>query len=102
MKLPVKISYFFVRLSAIVFGGFDPEEASAKEALKNCKVPVMFVHGEADDFVPCQMSRDNYEACTAPKRLVTTPGAGHGLCYLVDPEGYLQALREFFPEETKV
>lgn len=95
MKLPVKISYFFVRLSAIVFGGFDPEEASAKEALKNCKVPVMFVHGEADDFVPCQMSRDNYEACASRKEILTVPGAKHGMSYCIDSEAYVNAVQKF-------
>ena len=95
MKLPVKISYFFVRLSAILFGGFDPEEASAKEALRNCKVPVMFVHGEADDFVPCQMSRDNYEACASRKEILTVPGAKHGMSYCIDSEAYVNAVQKF-------
>ena len=95
MKLPVKISYFFVRLSAIIFGGFDPEEASAKEALKNCKIPVMFVHGEADDFVPCQMSRDNYEACASRKEILTVPGAKHGMSYCIDSEAYVNAVQKF-------
>ena len=95
MKLPVKISYFFVRLSAILFGGFDPEEASAKEALKNCKVPVMFVHGEDDDFVPCQMSRDNYEACASRKEILTVPGANHGMSYCIDNEVYVNAVQKF-------
>jgi fermentation-respiration switch protein FrsA (DUF1100 family) len=44
------------------------------------------------------MSEKNYEACVSRKKLITIPGAGHGLCYPVAPEQYLQALREFFPE----
>jgi fermentation-respiration switch protein FrsA (DUF1100 family) len=100
MKLPPKLSYPFVRLAARVYGHFDLEAADALRAMKNCKVPVIFYHGESDDFVPCYMSRQNYEACTCRKRLVTVPGAGHGLCYLVDPEGYLQAAREFFHGAT--
>ena len=101
MKLPVKISYFFVRLSAIVFGGFDPEEASAREAMKNCKVPVMFVHGEADDFVPCQMSRDNYEACASRKEILTVPGAKHGMSYCIDSEAYVNAVQKFITSIMK-
>ena len=90
--------YPFVKLGARVYGGFDLEETSPEEALKRCRVPVIFFHGEADDFVPCEMSRLNYEACSAAKKLVTVPGAGHGLSYLVDREGYLAALEEFAPE----
>lgn len=102
MGLPVKLAYPFVRLGGRLYGGFDLESYSPLEAMKQATVPVIFVHGEADDFVPCQMSRQVYEACGSKKRLVTVPGAGHGLSYLVDPEGYLQALREFFPPQTFV
>lgn len=100
MGLPPRLSYPFVRLGARLFGHFDLEETSAREALKNAKVPVIFFHGEADDFVPCSMSRENYEACASRKRLVTVPGAGHGLSYPVAPEAYLQALRDFFGPEA--
>lgn len=100
MKLPADLLYPFVKLAARVLGRFDLEECSAIEAMRSCHVPVIFFHGETDDYVPCVMSRENYNACTARKKLVTTPEAGHGLCYPADPKGYLNALREFFgPEE---
>ena len=95
MKLPARLLYPFVRLGALVFAGFDPDEDSPKAAMARCKLPVIFFHGEADDFVPCQMSRDNYEACTGPKRLVTIPNAGHGRCYLVEKDTYLKELAAF-------
>ena len=96
MGLPVTISYPFVKLGARLYGHFDLEEYSALEAVKSCKIPVIFYHGEADDFVPCEMSRLNYEACASRKALVTIPGAGHGLSYPVDPQRYLSTLKEFF------
>jgi fermentation-respiration switch protein FrsA (DUF1100 family) len=96
MHLPPKLSYPFVRLGAKLFGHFDLEAANAPKALANCKVPVIFFHGEADDFVPCAMSKANYDACPSRKALVTIPGAGHGLAYPVDPEGYLKAAGDFF------
>jgi len=96
MGLPPKLAYPFVRLGARVYGGFDLQETSPVEALKNCKVPVFFVHGEADDFVPCDMSRRMYEVCPTRKMLYTVPGAGHGLAFPADQEHYLQVLGEFF------
>lgn len=96
MKLPADLAYPFVRLGARLYGHFDLEADSPIEAMSRCQAPVIFFHGEADDFVPCEMSRENYDACTATKRLVTIPDAGHGLAYVVDPERYLKALREFF------
>lgn len=100
MKLPADIAYPFVRLGAIIFGRFDPDETSSIEAVKNAKVPVIFYHGEIDDFVPCDMSVANYNACGASKKkLVTVPNAGHGLSYPVAQEYYLKELREFFGPE---
>lgn len=99
MKLPPALGYPFVKLGAKVFGHFDLEADSPEEALKHARVPVIFYHGEADDFVPCDMSRRNFEVCTSRKALITVPGAGHGLSYPVQPERYLETLRDFFGPE---
>ena len=99
MGLPPKLCYPFVRLGARIFGHFDPDETSPIEAVKKCKLPVIFFHGEADDFVPCYMSHANFEACASRKRIVTIPGAGHGLSYAIDPDGYVEELYAFFGPE---
>lgn len=98
MGLPSKLLYPFVRLGARLFGGFGLESISPIESVKRCRVPVIFIHGENDDFVPCEMSRENFDACPTAKRLVTVPEAGHGMAYLVDGKGYLDALADFFSE----
>lgn len=95
MKLPPKLIYPFIKLSARIFGRFDLEETSPYEAIPNAKIPVIFFHGEADDFVPCDMSRRLYDVCVMPKKLVTVPGAGHGLAFPVDQEYYINELKEF-------
>lgn len=100
MRLPAGICYPFVKLGARIFGGFDLDGYSAQEAMKNCKVPVIFFHGEDDDFVPCYMSKKNYDACTSRKQIVTVPGAGHGLSYPAAPEIYIRALWDFFGPEA--
>jgi len=99
-KLPPKLAYPFVKLGALLYGGFRLEKDSAVSAMTRCKIPVIFYHGESDDFVPCYMSQQNYDACTSKKQLVTIPDAGHGLCYLVNPERYLSTLQSFFAEES--
>lgn len=100
MGLPPKLSYPFAKLAARLFGHFDLEETSPVEALKKCKVPVIFYHGEADDFVPCDMSRACFNACASRKQLVTIPGAGHGLSYAVEPDRYVETLKAFFGPEA--
>ena len=98
MRLPPALLYPFVKLGARLYGRFDLEEVTPLEAVKNCTVPVIFFHGEDDQFVPCEMSRRNFDVCPAPKTLVTIPGAGHGLSYPKDPEAYLHAAASFFTE----
>ena len=95
MKFPLRITYFFVRMSARIFGHFDPEEASAAEALKDAKVPVLIIHGDDDRFVPSRMSRANYDACASTKEILIVPGAGHGLSYCVDAKAYEKAVNDF-------
>lgn len=96
MKLPARPLYPLVRLGAKMFGRFDPDEFSPVEAVKNCKVPVIFFHGDADDYVPAEMSQRNYDACSSKKKLHFIKGAGHGLSYPVSPEEYVLAMKEFF------
>lgn len=93
--LPAGPCYAIGRLGARLFVHFDPNQADARTALAACPVPVLFLHGEADSFVPCEMSRENYAACTAPKRLVTFPGAPHAASYYADPDRYLHEVSSF-------
>ena len=88
--------YPFIKAGARIFGKFDLEETSPEEAVKNCKIPVLLIHGDTDAFVPYEMCGKIYEACGAPqKRFVTIEGAGHGLAYPKDQEGYIAAIRAF-------
>lgn len=96
MHLPADILYPFVKLGAKLYGKFDLEEIVPLEAVKKSPVPILFAHGDVDDFVPYSMSVECYNACTSKKRLVTIKDAGHGLCYPVARDEYVKELTEFF------
>jgi fermentation-respiration switch protein FrsA (DUF1100 family) len=100
MKIPPALGYPFAKLGAKLLGKFDLEADSPVEAVKKCRVPVISFHGQADDYVPAWMSRVNYEACASRKQLVLIPGAGHGLAFPVDQDGYVKELYEFFGPEA--
>lgn len=74
----------------------DLSAASCPSALAACRVPVLFIHGTDDRFVPIEMTYENYKACAAPKRLFVVPGAQHGMSYPTDPEGYEAAIASFW------
>ncbi len=93
--LPGWLLYPFVALGAWAFGGFRIWDSSPVKAVQNTKIPIQLIHGEDDRFVPCEMSREIYQACAGPKRLITFPEAGHGLSYLVDTPKYHEAFKSF-------
>ena len=68
---------------------------SCIEAMQNCKVPVLFIHGTEDSLVPIEMTYENYKACKAPKELFIVPGAEHGMSYIFDKQGYENAVTNF-------
>ena len=96
MKLPADLLYPFVKLGAKLFGRFDLEEISPMEGVRRAKIPVIFIHGEADGFVPCDMSREIASAWGGEIFLEIFEGADHGVSYLVDTERYLAALNKFY------
>ena len=99
IHLPSKLIYPLIKLSAKLFGHFDFEEFTAEESLKNCRIPVLFFHGEDDAFVPSYMSQRNYNVCSSRKKLILIPGAGHGLSFPVAPQRYLDEMADFFHSE---
>lgn len=101
MKLPVGPSYWLVKLGGKIYGGFDVEETSPVEALKKSKVPILFIHGVDDDFVPCDMTHQNYEACVSDKSLVLVEKAGHGMSYYVDMKKVEEGVYAFLDKIMK-
>ncbi len=75
--------------------GYFLGEASALEQVKKSKVPILFIHGHEDTFVPFEMVNRLYEACTSEKKLFTVEGAGHGESLIKDYDGYRETVKEF-------
>ena len=82
--------------AARIFGGFDLHGASAVEAVKNAKVPILIIHGEDDRFVPCEMGRAIHRACPDGAEIVTFPDAGHAISYLADEPRYRSIINGFW------
>ena len=103
LKLPSKLMYPLAKLGAKWFGHFDLEEASAYESMKNCNIPVLFVHNDGDDFVPFWMSEKCFDACASKeKQFARVKGFGHGLSWCLEPEVYHSSMVEFFEKTLGV
>ena len=75
--------------------GWAFDEASALEQVRKSTRPMLFIHGDADTFVPTWMVHPLYEAKPQPKELWIVPGAEHAVAYKENPEAYTERVRTF-------
>ena len=66
--------------------GYGMDECNAKYEVQKAKVPILFIHGSADTFVPCSMCQEIYDNCRSPKRKLIVEGAAHAESYYKEME----------------
>ena len=82
-------------LACQIVAGYDLKEVTAAQALGHSRLPVLFVHGTGDDFVPAGMTEENYTAAAGEKRQVLVEGAYHGESYLQEEDRCRRELLDF-------
>jgi fermentation-respiration switch protein FrsA (DUF1100 family) len=85
------VSDWFCRMKA----HFSVYEASSVKQLRNCKKPFMFIHGDADRFVPFAMQELVFTAAAGEKQRILVPGAGHGMSAKVLGDEYYTRIIAF-------
>lgn len=75
--------------------GWNFKEASALNQVKDCSLPMFFIHGDADTYVPTWMVYPLYEAKPEPKELWIVPGAAHAVSYTDNKEEYTARVKAF-------
>ncbi|MGX7195229.1 alpha/beta hydrolase [Enterococcus olivae] len=75
-------------------GYFFGEGDAVKQLAKNTR-PILFIHGEADKFVPFSMLDKVYQATTASKERWIVPNAGHAKSFSVDKQQYKEKIETF-------
>ena len=75
--------------------GWSFAEASALKQVSKCHYPMLFIHGDADTFVPSEMVYPLYEAKPEPKSLWIASGAEHAKSYKEHKAEYISRIRAF-------
>ena len=75
--------------------GYSLKEASAIDQVKNSKTPILYIHGDKDDFVPYYMMDELYNATNSPKEKLIVEGAEHANSDLVNPKLYWNTVNNF-------
>ena len=93
--VPPEILMPSLRAIGLFRAGYDLEKASPLDAVRRSKTPTLFIHGEADTFIPCSMMNTLFEAAVCEKMCMLVPGAAHVMSVVVDPEGYWNKVDSF-------
>jgi pimeloyl-ACP methyl ester carboxylesterase len=85
-----------VSLFTRVIAGYELREASPIDAVARSSVPLLFIHGDADVFVPVDMGRALYAAARSEKKeLYIVPDAGHAESYNIAGKNYAERVSRF-------
>ena len=79
----------------MVKAGYSLKDASPINQVAKSKTPILYIHGDKDDFVPYYMMDELYNATNSEKSKLTIKGAGHGKADLVNPELYWNTVNNF-------
>ncbi|KRL13874.1 hypothetical protein FD09_GL001907 [Schleiferilactobacillus perolens DSM 12744] len=84
-----------VNIVAQIRAGYNFDDGDAPTALAKNKLPIFFIHGSKDTFVPTKMVYTNYRAAKQPKQLWVVPGATHAQSYEKEPTQYRAKVQAF-------
>ncbi|MBQ1821787.1 MAG: alpha/beta fold hydrolase [Clostridia bacterium] len=86
------LSEFYARMLARM----RYSDARPIDAVKRSQTPTLFIHGEADDFVPYAMMQQLFDASAAPEKSTwTSQNAIHAEAAMTNPEQYADAVLPF-------
>lgn len=71
------------------------QEASALKQVAQCTLPMLFIHGDKDDYVPTWMVYELYKVKPEPKELWIVPHADHAKSYLLNRKEYTEKVKQF-------
>ncbi|MBR2518953.1 MAG: alpha/beta hydrolase [Selenomonadaceae bacterium] len=75
--------------------GVKISDAAPINVVDKIKVPVLFIHGDADKLVPFEMMEKLFDSCISTKEKFVVHGAGHADCKSTNPTAYFKKVFDF-------
>ncbi|MDD7383060.1 MAG: alpha/beta hydrolase [Peptoniphilaceae bacterium] len=94
-NLPAFPALYIANITAKIRAKTDFKKASSINSLNKTNIPMLFIHGDKDNFVPFEMLEKNYNAHNGKKEKLIIKGAGHAQSYLLEPEKYWKKVFDF-------
>lgn len=75
--------------------GYSFREANSLHAVEKTDVPIFYIHGESDTFVPTEMTKELIEVTKSKTESLFVPSANHGESFVLAEETYKEKLKAF-------
>jgi fermentation-respiration switch protein FrsA (DUF1100 family) len=94
-KINARFFIPFLNIACKIIGKFSITELNTTDAVRKTELPIFFIHGKKDTFVPCEMSEKAFENCSKNCRIFLSEQAGHGTSFLHDTDTLTSELKSF-------
>lgn len=105
MKDVYHLPYFpfgdFAWMWSVIITGISFNTSMGEECVRNTDIPILFVHGKQDHYVPCFMSERMYEACVSPKEILLVEDCGHAAAYMMASQEYTRLVNKMLDGKFK-
>ncbi len=101
-KIPKEPTLTLVNLYFTLKLGFGLNDFKPIEMIKNSKIPMIFIHGESDTYVPYYMLDLLYDSYQGTKERVSVKGATHGKARTILRDEYYSIIFDFIEKRTAV
>lgn len=81
--------------------GFDIMKIDASKMVKTSKIPILFIHGKADNFVPVENVYELYNS-SQNRELFLVDNATHAMSYVVAGVSYEKKISDFIKSRTDI
>ena len=96
LPLPASLAMLPLAAGVRLVHGYSVRSADITKFAADMTVPALFIHGEADTFVPCALGKKLFDACASPdKKFYSVPNAIHAGAYAADKQAYANEFTSF-------
>ena len=85
----------------LITAGYGFRDGDSVRSMQRSKLPLLYICGDSDLYVPADMAMRIFDACAAEKELLLVPGAGHAASYMLEKKKYQNAVRGFIAKHRR-
>ena len=100
-KWQSEVALHMASLVTQIRAGYALEDVQPIQQVQKSRIPILFIHGQDDDFVPVVMIDELYLKANCPKEKLIIKGAGHAQSCSTDATTYYQTIFQFIHRYTK-